>query len=149
MCRIHPSLKTPHDFSTLGDYLAYLRKTKNYILQDVVDIVADAITHNVLPDRCSLTGSYLSLLEAGKFDEPSPHKLRALAYVYTIPSEILMQKAGYLPDKNMQYPTSLVMSEELSELQPNERASLNEYLAFLRFKRKNHCDCDKKSLKRQ
>ncbi|WP_220209120.1 helix-turn-helix domain-containing protein [Reticulibacter mediterranei] len=149
MCRIHPSLKSPHDFSTLGDYLAYLRKTKNYTLQYVVENVAAAITRNVLPDRCSLTRSYLSLLEAGKFDEPSPHKLRALAYVYGIPSEILMQKAGYLPDKDMQYPASSVIPEELSELQPNEQDLLNDYLAFLRFKRKNHCDCEKEPLKRR
>lgn len=144
MCRIHATLKSPDDFPTLSGYLAYLRKVRKYTLQDVADMVDESITGKVLPARCSLTPSFLSLLEAGKIEDPSPHKLRALAYVYSVPYEALMQKADYLPDNDQQDGTSPLMPNDVPKLTPNEQLFICEYFDLVRFRRTHHCDCDKR-----
>src|SRR5579859_8017736 len=96
MCQHVQQLKSADDFATISEYVAAVREVRGYTLQEVVDLVADAVRHNTLPKSCSLTKGYLSCLEAGKFTHPSPFKLQALAHVYRIPYESLLQKAGYL-----------------------------------------------------
>ncbi len=46
--------------------------------------------------QTGISNTYLSQLETGKAERPSPHILHKLATVYTVPYESLMQSAGYL-----------------------------------------------------
>jgi len=44
----------------------------------------------------TISNAYLSQLEQGKVQKPSPNRLHSLAEVYAVPYESLMEKAGYL-----------------------------------------------------
>lgn len=46
--------------------------------------------------KTGISNTYLSQLETGKAERPSPHILHKLAAVYNVPYESLMQAAGYL-----------------------------------------------------
>jgi len=46
--------------------------------------------------QTGISNTYLSQLETGKAERPSPHILHKLAAVYDVPYESLMQAAGYL-----------------------------------------------------
>lgn len=46
--------------------------------------------------QTGISNTYLSQLETGKAERPSPHILHKLAAVYKVPYESLMQAAGYL-----------------------------------------------------
>lgn len=145
MYRKHTQLSSPDDFAAISDYVAYIREIRGYTLRDVEELVATAITHNVLHKHCSLSRGYLSKLEAGKCTSPSPFKLQALAYVYHIPYESLMRKAGYLDktcDKLQQDMTFTLMLKEVQGLTSKELQSLFDYIDFVKSKRtKHHCKC--------
>jgi transcriptional regulator with XRE-family HTH domain len=116
-------------------------------MQEVVDIVSDAIKNNILSKHCSLTRGYLSNLEAGKYTEPSVFKLEALAYVYNVPYESLLQKAGYLKrpcDKGRLDTEFTLMVEEIQKLTSDDKQSVREYIDFLKSKRTKRCSkCQK------
>ena len=91
-----------------------------------------------------MSNAYLSQLETGKISRPSPNVLHALAKVYGVPYETLMEKAGYIspiasgmgsmlrsaaPRKK---PSSALENEDLTS---EEEEKLLEYLAFLRSRR--------------
>ena len=138
-------LKSPDDFAALSEYVAYIRETRGYTLQEVVDLIATAITRKELHEHCSLTRGYLSCLEAGKYTNPSPFKLQALAHVYNIPYESLLRKAGYWEihcDKVQQDATFTLMLKEVQEMTPEELQSLFDYIDYVKSKRiKHHCTC--------
>jgi transcriptional regulator with XRE-family HTH domain len=100
--------------------------------------VEEATNHEV-------SNAYLSQLETGKISKPSPNVLHALATVYGVPYEDLMEKAGYIsptsgaessspkaikPRRHGRVPT--FANEELTQ---DEEAQLLEYLAFIRSRR--------------
>jgi transcriptional regulator with XRE-family HTH domain len=135
-------LKSPDDFAALSDYVAYLRETEGYTLRHVVDLVVTAITRKQLPAHCSLTRSYLSNLEAGKYTSPSPFKLQALAHVYHISYESLLEKAGYWKtphDKGQDIKLSLML-KAVQDMTPGELQSIFEYIDFMKFKRTKRCE---------
>jgi transcriptional regulator with XRE-family HTH domain len=90
----------------------------------------------------SLTGisnAYLSQLETGKVEKPSPHYLYKLAEAYHIPYELLMEKAGYIqrhpPEEKHRTLAGSALSA-LEDLTPEEEEELMNYLAYLRSKNK-------------
>lgn len=118
---------------TLGDYLANIRTIRKLTLREVEEATEREVSN-----------AYLSQLEKNKILKPSPHVLHALAIVYSIPYETLMEKAGYLTPTP---PSSLALRSgggarhgrlatfANENLTKEEEESLLEYLAFMRSRR--------------
>ncbi len=142
MCLKHTIFKNPDDFDTVSSYLAYVREIRGYSLQDVVDLIETAVAHQTIQRHCSLSRGYLFNLEAGKYNCPCPIKLQALAHVYNIPYELLLQKAGYWEktnDKGLQNSTLSLIQRELQEFTSDELQSLIEFIDFVKSKRTKSC----------
>jgi len=148
MARIIKSLlKSPDDFKTFGEYLAYIRETRGYSLRDVDDTIGDLIKKKVLESGCSISHGYLRNIETGDVSAPSPFKLKALAYVYRIPYEMLMQKVGYWDEtlnKVTRDATFTLMLKEVPQMTASEKKSLLEFIDFIITKRKNYVKGSKK-----
>ncbi|MGP8174513.1 MAG: TIR domain-containing protein [Terracidiphilus sp.] len=56
------------------------------------------LTLRAVEAETSVSNAYLSQLETGKAENPSPAVLRKLAELYEVPYETLMRAAGYAPD---------------------------------------------------
>lgn len=69
----------------LGAYLKSLRAGTPLKLRDVEEATNKEVSN-----------AYLSQLENGKISKPSPHILHALASVYGVSYEGLMERAGYI-----------------------------------------------------
>jgi len=78
---------------TLGVELRRLRQTKNG---------GAGVSLREIEKVTKINNAYLSLLENGEIDKPSPHRLHKLAEYFEIPYESLMVLAGYLPEKDSQ-----------------------------------------------
>src|ERR1700683_3721176 len=70
---------------TLGQYLASIRTDRKMTLRDVEEATSKQVSN-----------AYLSQIETGKIQKPSPNILHALAELYAINFEKLMEMAGYL-----------------------------------------------------
>jgi transcriptional regulator with XRE-family HTH domain len=109
--------------SRLGGLLADLRTARGLTLRQVEEATGHAVSN-----------AYLSQLEKGKVQKPSPNVLHSLARVYAVPYESLMEKAGYLlpsgvpSDRRRRRLTSFA----LDDLTAEEEEELLKYLAFLR-----------------
>jgi transcriptional regulator with XRE-family HTH domain len=90
-----------------------------------------------------VSNAYISQIENGKIDEPSPHILHKLANYYGVPYAFLMEAAGYLrpshhPKNGNQQESGVggleaaLMSEELTEAEAKE---VKNFIHFLRLKR--------------
>jgi transcriptional regulator with XRE-family HTH domain len=114
--------------TALGRYLAQIRGIKKLTLRDVEEAAEKQVSN-----------AYLSQLEKGRISKPSPNVLHALARVYNIAYDTLMEKAGYLTAETnsdvlrkasgTRSATNALSGEQLSK---EEEAKLLEYLAFLR-----------------
>lgn len=112
----------------LGTLLADLRAAKGFSLREV-----EAAT-----DR-RVSNAYLSQLEKGKIQQPSPSVLHQLAAVYAVPYEALMEKAGYLlppSDGASKGRRKRLAAFAIDDLTAEEEEQLLEYLAFLRSRRR-------------
>jgi HTH-type transcriptional regulator, competence development regulator len=70
---------------TLGQYLASIRADRNLSLRDVEEATNRQVSN-----------AYLSQIENNKIKKPSPNILHALAELYAISFENLMDMAGYI-----------------------------------------------------
>ena len=109
--------------SELGGVLADLRVAKGLSLRQVEEVTDKAVS-NV----------YLSQLEKGKIQKPSPNVLHSLAEVYAVPYEALMEKAGYLlpSEGNKGGRRRRLAAFAIDDLTAEEEEELLKYLAFLR-----------------
>jgi transcriptional regulator with XRE-family HTH domain len=109
--------------SELGVVLADLRKAKGLSLREVEEATGRAVSN-----------AYLSQLENGKIQKPSPHVLHGLADVYAVPYETLMEKAGYLlpSDGKGSRRRRRLAAFAIDDLTAEEEEELLKYLAFLR-----------------
>lgn len=109
----------------LGSYLAYVREARTLTLREVEEATGGAVSN-----------AYLSQLEHGRIKKPSPNILHALAEVYGVAYEALMEKAGYItssaPMKRKAGRHGRVATFAKEGLSPEEEEALLEYLAFLR-----------------
>ena len=108
----------------LGGLLAHLRVAKGLSLRQVEETTDKAVSN-----------AYLSQLEKGRIQKPSPHVLHSLAAVYAVPYETLMEKAGYLlPSEDGGGRRRRLAAFAIDDLTAEEEEKLLEYLAFLRFR---------------
>ena len=108
----------------LKDILRDLRETQGLSLRDA-------------EGKSGISNAYISQLESGKIQNPSPHMLHKLAKAYNVPYQTLMEAAGYLKpgSKNTEATKTIVLSatEELNE---EEMEGVMKYIKFLRSQRK-------------
>ena len=109
--------------SRLGTVLADLRKAKGLSLREVEEASGNAVSN-----------AYLSQLENGKIKKPSPNVLHALAEVYSVPYDTLMEKAGYLMPRegSGSRKRRKLTTFAIDDLTAEEEEELLKYLAFLR-----------------
>lgn len=81
-------------------------------------------------DQTKISNAYLSQLERGEAENPSPEKLERLARCYDASYESLMNAAGYLTDaKGVSSVQAALMSANLT---PEEEEQVLKYVKFLR-----------------
>jgi len=107
----------------LGGLLSDLRTAKGLSLREVEEATDRAVSN-----------AYLSQLENGKIQKPSPNVLHSLAEVYAVPYEALMEKAGYLlpSEGNATGHRRRLAAFAIDDLTAEEEEELLKYLAFLR-----------------
>ena len=107
----------------LGGLLADLRQAKGLSLRQVEEATDKAVSN-----------AYLSQLEKGKIQKPSPNVLHSLAAVYAVPYEALMEKAGYLlpSEGNATGRRRRLAAFAIDDLTAEEEEELLKYLAFIR-----------------
>lgn len=107
----------------LGGILADLRVARGFSLRHVEEATDRAVSN-----------AYLSQLEKGKIQQPSPGVLHSLAAVYAVPYEALMEKAGYLlpADGKPRGGRRRLAAFAIDDLTADEEEALLKYLAFLR-----------------
>jgi HTH-type transcriptional regulator, competence development regulator len=107
----------------LGGLLADLRTAKGFTLRQVEEATDNAVSN-----------AYLSQLEKGKVQKPSPNVLHSLAEVYAVPYESLMEKAGYLLPSGSGGGgrRRRLAAFAIDDLTAEEEEELLKYLAFIR-----------------
>ncbi len=110
--------------SKFGHYLRELRKQHGLTLREI-------------EERTTISNSYLSQLENGYIDQPSPRNLQRLAAVYGISYESLMTQAGYLSPRDVDATTSPARAafNIIDDLSDDEVEEVQDFVKFLRFKR--------------
>jgi transcriptional regulator with XRE-family HTH domain len=111
--------------SALGELLGDLRSAKGLSLRQVEEAT----------DR-GVSNAYLSQLEKGKIQQPSPSVLHQLAEVYAVPYEALMEKAGYLLPPNGPGRRKRLAAFAIDDLTAEEEEELLKYLAFIRSRKR-------------
>jgi len=114
---------TPKPGSLLGSHLAAIRNDRGYSLRQV-----EGLTNNVI------SNAYLSQIESGKIQQPSPNILHALANVYRISYEQLMEMAGFIVGNREKGDVTHGRAATFAELNlsDDEERELLEYLKFRR-----------------
>ncbi len=116
--------------ATLGHYLADLRNAKGMTLRAVEEAT-----------KREVSNAYLSQLENGKIQKPSPHILHALAQAYGASYERIMEKAGYIvavseAKKAPGGRHGRVAALTIEDFTPEEEELVLKYAAFVRSQRK-------------
>lgn len=123
-----PSENGSQRASGLGAYLKSLRNGRGLSLRDVEEATDKEISN-----------AYLSQLETGKISKPSPNILHALAELYGVSYQKIMERAGYIApvasraksgEKHGKAATFAV-----EHLTAEEEAELLKYLAYIRTQR--------------
>ncbi|WP_321793277.1 helix-turn-helix transcriptional regulator [Burkholderia pyrrocinia] len=115
--------------SSLGAFIRKARQDVGMTLRDVEEATNKEISNG-----------YLSQLEGGKINRPSPHVLYSLSNVLRADYEVLMQRAGYIlpgasPRQEGEKPAP-TGTYSIDNLTAEEEAQLLQYLEFLRSKKK-------------
>ena len=111
----------------LAEELRQLRALKGARLRDV-------------EDATEISNAYLSQLENGKAENPSPHWLHKLAEFYDVPYESLMEAAGYLKPtrkkgrKSVSAVGAALMNANLGLTKEEEKAVV-DFIGYLRTQR--------------
>lgn len=113
---------------TLGKYLASIRNDRGLSLRTVEEKTQKQVSN-----------AYLSQIENDKIQQPSPNILHALADLYEINFEMLMEKAGYITptsarEQNERHGRAATFAEH--NLTPEEELELMEYLEFMRSRKR-------------
>lgn len=116
---------------TLNQYLASIRHDRKMSLRQVEEASGKEVSN-----------AYLSQLETGKIQQPSPTVLKRLAEIYQIDHMQLMGLAGYLPDAPTKSASTALRSQKIGafsehNLTEDEEAKLIDYLQFLRSKKRS------------
>ena len=109
----------------LGSYLKEVRKKSGLSLREV-------------EEATDISNAYLSQLENGRVTQPSPHILHAVATVYRVPYETLMERAGYLSlrkpseQKGTVRQSGRLPASSFEDITEDEEVHLLGYLNFIR-----------------
>ena len=116
--------KVPSQQLTLGEALRQMRTAQGLKLRDV-------------EKAAGVSNAYLSQIETGKIDKPSPNILYKLAELYGASYDALMELAGYVSRRETEKPRLLTGAalSAIEDLTPDEEAELMKYIAFLRSRR--------------
>lgn len=112
-----------------GEFLQGLRTAKGYTLRQVEELTGKEVSN-----------AYLSQLENGKINKPSPQILHYLSIAYSVPYERLMQEAGYLQqagERKEGEHHGRVPTVAIDDLTEEEEQMLLDYLKYLRQRRKS------------
>lgn len=114
---------------TLGQYLASIRDDRDLSQRDV-----EKATNKVV------SNAYLSQIENGLIKKPNPNILHALAELYAISYENLMERAGYIVPTRSRSSTEQrhgrVATFAGHNLTDEEEAELVQFLGYLRSRKK-------------
>lgn len=113
----------PKTGTALGAHLAAIRSDRGYSLRQV-----EALANNVI------SNAYLSQIESGKIQQPSPNILHALANVYRISYEQLMELAGFITANREKGDVTHGRAATFAELNLSEGEE-RELLEYLKFRR--------------
>lgn len=119
----------PEGKLTLGQYLASIRNDRKFSQRDV-----EKATNRVI------SNAYLSQIENDQIKKPSPNILHALAELYAVSYEDLMERAGFVvPTRSRARPairSSRATAFAGHHLTPEEERELVQYLGYLRSRKK-------------
>jgi HTH-type transcriptional regulator, competence development regulator len=123
-CMLAISSKSmPPNMIRLGKLLADARRRRKLTLRAVQDTVG-------------ISNAYLSQLETGKVQSPSPVVLHKLCKLYELPYATVMQEAGYpVPEEFKETDSSVRLAARVGQMTPEEEDALVDYLMFLRSQR--------------
>ncbi|CAD5291951.1 XRE family transcriptional regulator [Bosea sp. 62] len=113
---------------TLGQYLAGIRLDRKMSLRAVEEATNKQVSN-----------AYLSQIENDKIQQPSPNILHALAELYAISFENLMEMAGYLMGTSGRSDTERhgrVATFAEHNLTADEETEMLQYLQFMRNRKK-------------
>jgi HTH-type transcriptional regulator, competence development regulator len=111
--------------NVLGEELRRLRIEKGATLREV-------------EKATDISNAYLSQLENGKAEQPSPRVLHKLAEYYKVPYNRLMEVAGYLQPSNGARQSGVGSIEAAlmtSGLTEDEEKTVAQFIEFLRLQR--------------
>lgn len=114
---------------SLGRYLAAIRDDRGLTLRQVEEATKKQVSN-----------AYLSQIENGHIQKPSPNILHALAELYAISFEGLMDKAGFFTTtheraEGERHGRIATFAEH--NLEPQEEAELIAYLKFIRSRKRS------------
>ncbi len=110
----------------LGDFLRSAR-------------LARKLTLRAAEEATGISNAYLSQLESGKINQPSPNNLHKLSELYGVSYSVALECAGYPVPVSARDAARVGGSQfaaRLGTTTPNEEEALLEYLDFLRSRRK-------------
>lgn len=116
---------------TLGQYLESIRRDRRMTLRQVEEAANKEISN-----------AYLSQLEQGKIQKPSPNILHVLSEIYAIDYANLMELAGYITPSSKgrgddeRHGSVATFAEH--NLTAEEEAELLDYLEHIRSRRRRH-----------
>jgi transcriptional regulator with XRE-family HTH domain len=116
--------EVPDQPFTLGEALRQMRMAQGLKLRDV-------------EKAAGVSNAYLSQIETGKIDKPSPNILYKLAELYGASYDALMELAGYVSRRQTDKPRLLTGAalSAIENLTAEEEVELMNYIAFLRSRR--------------
>ncbi|QDF37448.1 helix-turn-helix transcriptional regulator [Bradyrhizobium symbiodeficiens] len=113
---------------TLGQYLASIREDRDLSQRDVEKATGKVVSN-----------AYLSQIENGLIKKPNPNILHALAELYAVSYEDLMERAGYIvPTRSRSggQRHGRIATFADHNLTDEEEAKLVEFLGYLRSRKK-------------
>jgi transcriptional regulator with XRE-family HTH domain len=93
------------------------------------------LTLRAVQEKIGVSNAYLSQLENDKIASPSPNTLFQLSKLYQVSYEHLMSLAGYPSPRETQ--SASRVQDDFSELTPEEKERVQEYIQFLKTRRRN------------
>lgn len=109
----------------LGPYLNSVRRGMAMSLRNVEQATGGEVSN-----------AYLSQLESGKVQRPSPHILYALSSALAVPYEDLMERAGYIAPSDTRSSGAKhgrVATYAIEDLTADEEKALREHLGYIRW----------------
>ena len=113
---------------TLGQYLAAVRDDRGLSLREVEKATSKVVSN-----------AYLSQIENDQIKKPSPNILHALAALYCVSYEDLMERAGFVTptrSRSAHQRHGMIATFADQNLTEEEEAELVQYLSFMRSRRK-------------